>query len=74
MAFEAIAWQLASSYDVDVMLFGSGEAIDGTPYTFRHIDNFPREKFEKYWPKFPIFRSNYIYEEFSFVWNLIQCL
>ncbi|KKI98834.1 glycosyltransferase family 4 protein [Prochlorothrix hollandica] len=70
VAFEAIAAELASQADTQVTLFGSGPRRSDRPYEFRSVANVPRERFETGWPFVPIFRSEYIYEEFTFVWNL----
>ena len=70
IAFEAIAQELVQYEDVDVTLFGSGYPREDNPYHFEHVDNTPREKFERNWPKLPIFRSDYVYEEFTYVCNL----
>ncbi len=72
VAFETIAQQLSTYKNVEVTLFGSGESRVGSPYKFQHVDNIYREKFERNWPKFPVFRSNYIYEESTFAWNLLN--
>lgn len=70
IAFEAIAQELAQYPDVDVTLFGSGQPRVGTPYQFHQVNNTSREKFQQNWPTFPIFRSDYVYEEFTYVTNL----
>jgi len=71
VAFEAIATQLAKYPDVAVTLLGSGAPRRDRPYQFRQITSTPRENFERGWPKFPIFRTDYVYEEFTFVRNLL---
>lgn len=70
IAFETIAHNLTHYLDVRVTLFGSGLPRSGTPYQFQHVDLVPREKFEKTWPKLPLFRSHFVYEEFTFAVNL----
>ncbi len=70
VAFETIAQYLMNYPGVKVTLFGSGESRSDRLYRFQHINNIPRERFEKNWPKFPVFRNNYVYEEFTFVQNL----
>lgn len=70
VAFEAIARELAQFPDVEVTLFGSGEPRPEDPYQLRSVPCVHREKFEKGWPFFPIFRTEYAYEEFTFIWNL----
>lgn len=69
VALESIASELAKVEGLEITLFGSGYPRENDPYQFIHIDNTPREKFES-WLKFPIFRSEYAYEEFTFVLNL----
>jgi glycosyltransferase involved in cell wall biosynthesis len=72
VAFEAIADQLGQRPDVELTLFGSGHARAGQPYNFQHVPNLPRENFEQ-WPKFPILRTEFAYEELTFLPGLIQC-
>jgi glycosyltransferase involved in cell wall biosynthesis len=72
VAFEAIAHELGKRSDVELTLFGSGQKREGDPYNFQHVDNVPREYFEQ-WPKFPVFRSEYAYEEFTFMAGLMNC-
>ena len=72
VAFEAIACELAKYEDVQVTLFGSGKPRPHTPYKFYQVSNIPRERFERFWPRIPIFRSEYVYEEFTFVLNLAR--
>lgn len=55
---------------LEVTLFGSGEARPSEPYAFEHVGNVPRERFES-WPRVPVFRSEYAYEEFTFVGSLL---
>lgn len=66
MAFESIAIELARMPDVEVTLFGSGQARSDRPYEFVHSGCIPRERFER-WPSVPVFRSEYVWEELSFV-------
>ncbi|MBE9070821.1 glycosyltransferase family 4 protein [Leptolyngbya cf. ectocarpi LEGE 11479] len=70
-AFESIARELAQMSDVEVTLFGSGEPRENEPYNFIHVPNVPRESFE-HWPKFPVLRTEYAYEELTFVASLIK--
>ncbi|MEO0986353.1 MAG: glycosyltransferase family 4 protein [Cyanobacteria bacterium J06639_14] len=72
IAFEAIAQELSQYQDVDVTLFGSGQPREGSLYHFKHVDNIPRERFEQNWPKLPIFRTDYVYEELTYVGNLLS--
>lgn len=70
VAFQEVARQLSNYEDVEVTLFGSGQPHEGTPYTFQHVNNIPRETFEKRWPQGPIFRNECVYEELTFTKNL----
>jgi glycosyltransferase involved in cell wall biosynthesis len=72
VAFEAIALELAKRDDLEITLFGSGHSRGNEPYKFCHVDNIPREHFRN-WVKFPIFRSEYVYEEFTFIPGLLKC-
>jgi len=69
IAFIAIASGLAKSGDT-VTLIGSGPQPDGAPYRFLHAPNISREYFEAF-PSFPPMRSEYIYEELSFLPGLL---
>lgn len=71
VAFEAVAHELAQFSDMDITLIGAGYPQEASPYHFEHVGFTPREHFEK-WPTFPIFRTEYIYEEFTFVRQLSQ--
>ncbi|MBW4550832.1 MAG: glycosyltransferase family 4 protein [Aphanocapsa sp. GSE-SYN-MK-11-07L] len=71
VAFEAIAQELGQRAEVDVTLFGSGQQRAGASYSFQHVDNIERESFER-WPRFPILRSEYAYEELTFVVGLLN--
>lgn len=71
VAFESIAHELATYEAVDITLFGSGRVREDEPYKFIHISNLDRQYFER-WPKFPIFRTEYVYEEFTFALNFWQ--
>lgn len=70
IAFEAIARELARYDDCEVTLFGSGSARSNDPYRFIHVDNRDRKQFETY-PRLPVFRTEYAYEEFTFALNLL---
>jgi glycosyltransferase involved in cell wall biosynthesis len=65
VAFESVARELAQLEGVQVTLFGSGKLREDEPYQFQHVPNIPRESFE-HWPKFPVLRSEYAYEELTF--------
>jgi glycosyltransferase involved in cell wall biosynthesis len=70
VAFESIASEIAQLGLDEVTLVGSGQPIPGRPYQFRHSGLIPRERFERL-PKFPPFRSEYIYEEAAWVFNYL---
>jgi len=70
MAFESIAHELSKVDDVEVTLFGSGQARTEDRYKFKHIPNISRVCFESF-PKLPVLRSYYAYEEMTFVAGLI---
>lgn len=65
-AFESLAREIGSHADYDVTLIGSGEAYPDSPYAFIHADMVPRETFRR-WPSIPPFRTEYRYEEFTFM-------
>jgi glycosyltransferase involved in cell wall biosynthesis len=65
VALESVALELAHLGDFDVTLIGSGHARTGDPYRFIHAGRVPRERFLR-WPKVPILRTEYDYEEASF--------
>ena len=70
VAFESIASEMARLPGVGVTLFGSGHPRPGDPYRFIHAGNIPRERFEKF-PRFPVFRSEYVWEEATFLPGLL---
>lgn len=70
VALEAVGHELAKIPTVEVSLLGSGQTRPGQPYNFIHVSNLPREKFEN-WPSIPILRTEYAYEELTFLFNLI---
>jgi len=70
VAFERVAAGLAGLPDFEVVVCGSGPAIDGRPYRYLRAGMVPRERFEK-WPKFPPMRSEFRWEESTFAWNLL---
>lgn len=69
IAFIAIAKELAKAGDT-VTLIGSGQTRVHAPYRFLHAASRSRKKFESF-PKFPVFRSEFVYEELSFVGPLL---
>lgn len=70
VALESVASELSAVPGVKVTLFGSGEARPSDRYKFVHVGNIPRENFEKF-PRFPVFRNEYVWEEASFIPGLI---
>jgi len=69
VAFESIAYELAQRKDLKVNLFSSGDAQKESLYEFISVPIKSKESFES-WPKFPIFRNGYAYEELSRFLNL----
>lgn len=68
-AFLALAAHLNAYPDVRITLFGSGsESPPGVPII--NVGCTPRERFER-WPKLPLLRSEYAYEELTFVMRLL---
>jgi glycosyltransferase involved in cell wall biosynthesis len=70
VAFESIAEHIASEGEHDVTLIGSGSETPPRAYRFHRIPAVPRERFER-WPKVPLLRSEYTYEELTFASNLM---
>lgn len=73
IAFESIAEHLARIDGFDVTLIGSGEPRADAPYRFLHAPCTPRERFERF-PRLPVFRDHYVYEEASFARGLFRAL
>ncbi|GAB4466008.1 MAG: hypothetical protein OHK0037_21330 [Elainellaceae cyanobacterium] len=72
IAFESIAQELGKIENVEVTLFGSGYPKNNTSYSFVHVGNIEREKFER-WPSIkPLLRNERIYEELTFIPGLAQ--
>lgn len=69
-AFEAVATEIAKIGLDEVTVVGSGPVKENRPYRFVHSGLIPRERFERF-PKIPPFRSEYIYEEASWVLNYL---
>lgn len=67
-AFLEVASGLNEFNDVEVELFGSSTNVPDD-LTIRAVECTPREKFESF-PKFPMFRTECHYEEFSYVGRL----
>lgn len=70
VALMAVATELATAGD-SVTLIGSGHGEAGVPYRLMRAGSIRRECFEKI-PKFPPLRSEYIYEELTFVPGLLR--
>ena len=70
IAFISVARHLAESGDT-VTLIGSGQEQPGTPYRFLHAPCMERKRFESY-PKMPVLRNEYAYEELSFAPGLLR--
>jgi glycosyltransferase involved in cell wall biosynthesis len=71
IAFEAIATEIGRLGLDEVTLVGSGQPIADRPYGFKHHGLVPRERLERL-PKFPPFRSEYIAEEATWVFNYMR--
>lgn len=69
-AFISLATELSRMGD-KVTLIGSGEPADTAPYRFLHAFSMRREKFELL-PTMPILRSQFVYEEMTFVPALLR--
>ena len=69
-AFISIANELTKLGD-NVTLIGSGHERTATLYRFIRAASVPREKF-KFFPSLPVLRSEYNYEELTFVPDLIR--
>ena len=70
VALESIGRELARFDGVEVTLFGSGYPRPNEPYNFIHVGNIDRQTFER-WPRIPILRNEYVYEELTFLPQLI---
>ncbi len=70
VAFEAIATEIAKLGLDEVTVVGSGPPIENRAYNFQSSGLISRERFEHF-PIFPPFRSEYIYEEASWVLNYL---
>lgn len=69
VAFESVADELARIDGCRVTLIGSGQPMPERAYRFIHVPCTPRERFER-WPSLPLFRNEYVYEEFTFARRL----
>lgn len=65
IAFTSIAGELAKTGDA-VTLIGSGPCHAATPYRYLRAPSLRRELFETF-PKIPLLRTEYAYEELSFI-------
>lgn len=70
VAFIAVARELAKAGDF-VTLIGAGEARAGEPYRFVHAACVRRVNFESF-PRLPVFRNEFAYEDLSFVPGLLM--
>jgi glycosyltransferase involved in cell wall biosynthesis len=70
IAFISVASELARTGD-SVTLIGMGQARAGAPYRFLHAGGVSREMFERF-PKLPVLRHEYAYEELSFAAGLLS--
>ncbi|MFO1239607.1 MAG: glycosyltransferase family 4 protein [Sphingomonadaceae bacterium] len=70
VALNALATELAAGGD-DVTLIGSGDPKPSQPYRFLRARSLQREGFEHF-PSLPVFRSETVYEEASFVPGLLR--
>lgn len=70
VAFESVATEIAKLGLDEVTVVGSGPPKENRPYRFVRSGLIPRERFERF-PKFPPFRSEYIYEEATWVLNYL---
>lgn len=68
VAFESLGAALAER-GCEVTLVGSGEPRPDRPYRFLHAGCTPRERFMS-WPRVPVFRSHYAYEDATFASQL----
>jgi glycosyltransferase involved in cell wall biosynthesis len=66
VAFESVATEIAKLGLDEVTIVGSGQPRADRPYRFQRSGLIPRERFERF-PKFPPFRSGYVYEEAAWV-------
>ena len=71
VAFEAVATGIANLGLDEVTVVGSGPPIADRPYRFQQSGLVPRERFERV-PKIPPFRSEYIWEEATWVANYLK--
>jgi glycosyltransferase involved in cell wall biosynthesis len=65
VAFISVARELAKAGEA-VTLIGSGQARNDSPYRFLHAGSLSRKKFERF-PKVPLLRTEFAYEELTFI-------
>lgn len=70
VAFISLAEELVKAGE-SVTLIGSGQARDGAPYRFLHAASLSRKRFEHF-PKLPLLRTEFAYEELTFVPGLLR--
>jgi glycosyltransferase involved in cell wall biosynthesis len=70
VAFISVAKELANAGDT-VTLIGSGQPRGDVPYRFLHAASMSREHFERF-PKMPVLRTEFAYEELTFVPALMR--
>jgi glycosyltransferase involved in cell wall biosynthesis len=70
VAFESVATEIAKLGLDDVTVVGSGQLRADRPYRFLRSGLVSREWFERF-PKFPPFRSEYVYEEATWAINYL---
>ena len=71
VAFESVAQEIAKLPGYEVTLIGSGYERSSQLYKFKHAGCINRNFFQK-WPSIPLLRDYYMYEELSFVPNLLK--
>jgi glycosyltransferase involved in cell wall biosynthesis len=70
VAFVSVANELAKAGDT-VTLMGSGQSRDDAPYRFIHTASLSRKYFDRF-PKMPVLRTEFAYEELTFVPALLR--
>jgi glycosyltransferase involved in cell wall biosynthesis len=70
VAFISVARELVKGGD-SVTLIGSGQTKSDAPYKFLHAASLPRKKFERF-PKIPPLRTEFAYEELTFIPALLR--
>jgi glycosyltransferase involved in cell wall biosynthesis len=71
VALESVALEIARKGTHQVTVAGSGQSIEGRPYSFRHVTNVARSRFET-WPKLPFLRTEFMYEDLTFAAGLAR--